>query len=895
MKAATWMALVIGTLFLISGCGGSPQEPCSSNLDCDACQLCIDGTCVNDPTCADPCQGVFCNAPPANECIDVNTLRAYHGMGECTGGDCVYTFEELACEQGCESGSCKGDLCAGKFCDSPPSPCYIYPGTCSPSTGVCNYQPVAEGWACDDGDNCTSEDACKQGSCTGTPIICSEPPDNECLDAQTMRSYSVNGVCENGACTYTHEDITCSQGCQDAICSGNPCEHVVCDAPPGPCYAQSGSCSGGVCNYPYLNGKACDDGNACTGTDMCVSGICIGTPLICDSPPDNECVTASIMRSFNSAGTCMTDACDYNYQDVSCQHGCDDGKCLYSPCEGVVCTSPPNGCYLSAGSCFEGVCYYDYLNGVTCNDGDPCTENDRCLSGSCAGTPMMCNTPPDNRCVDSSILRAFSRNGSCFAGTCDYPYQEVACAFGCDDGYCIGDPCHGVSCESPPNGCYFSPGFCNDSGVCEYEILNGAACDDGETCTQNDTCTNGTCMGTPLACDTPPDNECADANTLRAYSSNGSCANGTCQYASQDVPCTFGCASGACQSDTCTALQVVGSADITSTYDAGYRVAIAGDGPFAVVWESDGPGYDANINVRMVQADGTLPGTANTLGSANYHSVHSVGFSGTDFAVATKHSSASTELWRFDASGSSLGSTGLGTGSSTGYSYPYTVWGDNEWSVAISTTLARVSAGGSLVQPGNNQGNDHHPAIVWTGSEYGMLYLAYGEMGGDVYFMRLSAAGSPITTPFIIGTAMCGDGCQTEPELTWTGSEFVAAWVDHNADLHRARIASGGTSVTDDTVLTGNVSAASVSMAFNANRQELGFVYNHGSTSHELTFAQAPLSGSITGTVSLDSGWGSRGSIRSHGPGYVIAFTKEQPDVGNKVQFVHYGCGSPAP
>ncbi|MBN2498038.1 MAG: hypothetical protein JXR96_25835, partial [Deltaproteobacteria bacterium] len=49
---------------------------------------------------APPCQDSDCDSPPADECIDAQTLRSY-GQGHCVDGDCVYDHTDTTCPQGC--------------------------------------------------------------------------------------------------------------------------------------------------------------------------------------------------------------------------------------------------------------------------------------------------------------------------------------------------------------------------------------------------------------------------------------------------------------------------------------------------------------------------------------------------------------------------------------------------------------------------------------------------------------------------------------------------------------------------------------------------------------------------------------------------------------------------
>jgi len=151
---------------------------------------------------------------------------------------------------------------------------------------ICNpcwNQP--DGNACDDNDACTQSDSCLAGTCTGSnPVVC---------DGETQ--------------------------CQGA----------------GVCDPSTGQCN----SAPKPNGTACTDKNACTQSDTCQGGQCVGAdPVIC-TPTD-------------------------------CQ---DQGKC--NPALGV-CVNPPKP------------------DGTSCNDGNSCSLVDVCQKGTCVGTsPGGCGGP----------------------------------------------------------------------------------------------------------------------------------------------------------------------------------------------------------------------------------------------------------------------------------------------------------------------------------------------------------------------------------------------------------------------------------------------------------------------------------------------------------------------
>ena len=123
---------------------------------------------------------------------------------------------------------------------------------------------------------------------------------------------------------------------------------MICNNSGSVCKSNDGNCEAGICVYPNIDGIGCDDLDACTQTDTCLGGNCVGSdPIICD------------------------------------EH------------VGDVCFDP--------GTCVEGICEYPINETKDCDDQDACTLNDKCQSdGSCYGnTPRTCSgePEPDNPCL----------------------------------------------------------------------------------------------------------------------------------------------------------------------------------------------------------------------------------------------------------------------------------------------------------------------------------------------------------------------------------------------------------------------------------------------------------------------------------------------------------------
>src|SRR5258705_360389 len=129
----------------------------------------------------------------------------------------------------------------------------------------------------------TRRGPCKAGLCVGGTPVGSPAPD-QCHTAGTCDP--ATGACSNPAKpngTSCNDANACTQSdtCQAGACVGaNP---VVCAAA-DQCH-DAGVCNPatGVCTNPALpDGAPCDDGNGCTQTDTCQGAICVGSqPVVC--------------------------------------------------------------------------------------------------------------------------------------------------------------------------------------------------------------------------------------------------------------------------------------------------------------------------------------------------------------------------------------------------------------------------------------------------------------------------------------------------------------------------------------------------------------------------------------------------------------------------------------
>ena len=583
-------------------CVGESVCACEQDADCEGvntnlcagqsvCDL-MTNTCVPDPTTAvvcpasdDPCVVTTCE-PASGTCIDVpleegtvcDTLGPCDASATCLQGLCV--TKELVCDDG--------------------DPCTV--DACDPESGACTHL-LAQGAPCDDANACTKGETCGAEGCGGGENVC------ECQeDADCSADYDVcAGV------PFCNDDNTCEvdpssalqcagvvDGCQEEVCSTAAGGCVLVDAADGlaceadPCFEQGaclqGACIGvpldcgedeaclkrscdlesGGCVEEALNDVACDDGNACTGDDVCDSGLCIPGASICECEEDSDCVEGwdyclGLPGCDAATNTCQAypdTAPDCDVPTEACVvAGCDpaDGTCtLANAAEGTPCDDA-DPCTLqdvcSAGVCTAGI-------SDPCDDGNACTTDSCAPESGCQHTPLSC--ADDNLCTseacDPSVGCLYAGvicqgpGVPCVIASCD-PAQgcvdlPVDDGVGCNDGdpCTFGDSCSGGACLATEQVCDDGLACTLDAcegGTCVYTpVPSGTECDDGNACTSGDTCNEvGLCLGAAKACD----------DGLAC--TTGNCVDGVCTFTPlTGLPCDdsdFCTGQDTCQDGTC--------------------------------------------------------------------------------------------------------------------------------------------------------------------------------------------------------------------------------------------------------------------------------------------------------------------------------------------------------
>ena len=261
-----------------------------------------------------------------------------------------------------------------------------------------------------------------------------------------------------------------------------------------------------------LPGEACDDGDPCTLDDFCKGGFCTGTALDCGDELDcthDNCLPDGSCENPLRSGFCLID--DECFED--------GGLSTMTPCLECITALAADG--------------WSAQDSSPCDDGDPCTVNDGCKSGICAG--LMLDCPADSPCTAHECV-----DGECQATIIEGDCGSDACAdWTCVDGECVSGT--SLECEDD-NLC--TDDLCDPLLGCVF-VPNSETCDDGNACTIGDTCIAGLCGPGGDFPDCDDGNPCTDDSCHPEldcvhFPNNATCDDGD--------PCLSGdyCVGGAC-------------------------------------------------------------------------------------------------------------------------------------------------------------------------------------------------------------------------------------------------------------------------------------------------------------------------------------------------------------
>ena len=253
-------------------------------------------------------------------------------------------------------------------------------GQCDPSQGGCVWGPAPQETPCNDGNACTSSDACKGGLCQGKIAQCDDgnPCTADNCDPELGCIWPVIAApCDDG------DPCTKFDVCTAGSCAGLPTDSTSACNDGNPCTTDS--CATGFGCVHSTNALPCDDGNACTTGDTCKGGNCQSGTFTCQCAQNLDCFPYEDGNACNGSLYCDKTAWPWN--------------CKVNPKTIVQCADLGSGpcianlCKPTTGQCVPG------LSSGPCDDGLACTGDDHCENGLCAGSPPPSGCDDSNPCT----------------------------------------------------------------------------------------------------------------------------------------------------------------------------------------------------------------------------------------------------------------------------------------------------------------------------------------------------------------------------------------------------------------------------------------------------------------------------------------------------------------
>ncbi len=408
--------------------------------------------------CSDRCDEIFPDPAP---CV----VTWWHA--DTCSCELVLAEDDAPCDDGnactfedrCDGGLCRGDpVDLVAFCDDHNA---CTSDRCDTRDG-CVHDPVAPNVACDDGNVCTIDSRCNGfGQCRWRDqYVCGlcDPDDPSACAAENVHQDRCDGRLV----------------CLDGYCQVDPATVPRCDDPRlDPCLVAR--CDDGECvTASRPDGTSCSDRSSCTRDDACRGGVCTGTPT---GGAGCACETAADCRPLDD--------------DDRCSGGptCRDGVCVFDFASLVVCDDQDDGpcsvtrCISETGECAPITAADD----EPCDDGDPCTLDDACLEGTCAGSAIDCS----------------DLDARCLVGRCDRLLGCIAELAPSGTACRAATPCSGLGECDGRGGCIAPPAVCDDGDPCTIDTCDA----DGVTCVsygpERPSCASqGVCAdGVPLRCE----------------------------------------------------------------------------------------------------------------------------------------------------------------------------------------------------------------------------------------------------------------------------------------------------------------------------------------------------------------------------------------------------------
>jgi hypothetical protein len=795
-------------------CTGDAE--CADEDECNGSETCdfVEGVCRNGTALAD---GTACGADAGMICLG----------GMCVASTCGDGFIDEAAGEECE-----GD--ATQDCTTPCTTAgLIYCGACRwgecvPPAEICNgadddcngladeafpCSQNAAGTACTTTCGTTGSGVCTPDCSLPAPSDCA-PPGEVCNGADDNCDGAAD---ETFPCVLGQTGLGCTTTCGS---TGTGACSDTCQLPGGAtCTPPAETCNGADddCDGQCDNGSGCcaNTSGSCTtscgsgGTRTCSSGCawgacqppaetCNGTDDDCDGTADNgfECVRGSTTSCTASCGTTGTRTCSgtcrwgsctppaetCNGIDDDCDSNCDDG---WACCAGRTST-----CTTSCGTTGTRTC------------------SSSCAWGSCIPPAETCNG------IDDDCNGTRDDGYACYVGQTDSTCLTCGglstvtgsrtCGTGCTWGACCSRFEYCNSCDDDCNGAVDETGatslelrVTNDSSSSIFPSMAysasalqyGIVWRDGRAGNNEIYFARVSETGTKVGSDIRETNNTYNSSRP-SIAANGSGYAVAWTNAMDSSDNTYEVFLATLNADGTGFTQ----SQLTSgtNHWAAYPSLVFASTEYGITWVDD---KDGNNEIYFARYDlgRTLIGSQVRVTNESHDSfAPSLAFGSTQYRIAwddTRDGNREIYTSAVDLTGTVTASVRVTNASGTS-AWPalafnisgYGVGWIDSRSGSQQLYFAGLAADGTKTVPDTQLSPAYVVdstrdiiALIWDGTGYGAAWTDDRDGNSEIYFARLTAAGTILSPEERITSA---SGTSTYPTLSWNGSQWALAWYD---------------------------------------------------------------------------------------------------------------------